>query len=71
MSFGIMLTPEHTKDLAYILDILQRMENQIRVFNPVFHSKYHVSSINLLEGAINFLNGAYPELEPLEPTDPA
>lgn len=69
MSFGIMLTPEHTKDLAYILDILQRMENQIKIFNPAFHSRHHASSVKLLEDAINFLNGTYPEVEPLELTD--
>jgi hypothetical protein len=71
MSFGIMLTPEHTKDLIYILDILDRMENQIRVFNPHFHSIHHQSSSKLLADAINFLQGTYPEVEPLEPTDPA
>lgn len=71
MSFGIMLTPEHTKDLIYILDILDRMETHIRVFNPHFHAIHHEPSKKLLADAIKFLQGTYPEVEPLEPTDPA
>lgn len=71
MSFGIMLTPEHTRDLEYILDVLTRMENQIKIFNPAFHSIHHEPSKKLLSDAITFLQGTYPEVESLEPTDPA
>lgn len=66
MSFGIMLTPEHTNNLIYILDILDRMETHIKVFNPYSHDLYHQSSMNLLKESIKFLKGTYPEVEPVE-----